>query len=39
MGRTKTPLQLVPIDFRGGNCEVIGLGHSVPLGMEVKERF
>jgi len=38
MGRTKTPLQLVMIDFRGGNCVVIGLGYSVPFGIKVKER-
>jgi hypothetical protein len=39
MGRTETPLELVSIDFRGGNCAVIGLSYSVPFSTEVKERI
>jgi hypothetical protein len=39
MGRTKTPLLLVSIHFRGGNYAVIGLGlgHLVPFIIKVKE--
>jgi len=39
MGRTKSPLQLVSIHFRGGNYAVIGLGlgHLVTFVIEVKE--
>ena len=35
---TETPLELVLIHFRGGNYAMIGLGHSVPFIIEVKER-
>jgi len=39
MGRVRTPLELVPIDFCGGNCVVIGLGHSVSFSTEFKKVY
>ena len=38
MERTKIPPQFLSLHFHGGNCPVIGLGHSVPSSTEIKER-
>jgi hypothetical protein len=38
MGRSRTPLQFISIDFLVGNFLVIGIGHSVPFSTQVKER-
>jgi len=38
MERTKTPLNLVSIQFRGENFPVNRVGHSGPFSTEVKER-
>jgi hypothetical protein len=38
MGRTKTPMELISIQFRGGKYAVIVFGHSVPFSTEDKEK-
>jgi len=37
MGRTKTPADLITINFRGVKYGVMAFGHSVPFSNEDKE--
>jgi len=38
MGTTGTRVELETFNLLGGNCPVIGLGHSLPFSTEVEER-
>jgi hypothetical protein len=39
MGRTKTPVQSISVDFRVGNYAVIGLGNSVSLAPRLRKEY